>query len=353
MTFEEDEGAVATSLRAVAPSYAPAPNSPRSVAGPRRRVRRGYGWFAARRVGQSLVTLLGASVLIWLLDAAAPGDPAASFLASRGDRNPTVQALAAARRQLGLDHSAPYRYFSWLIGLLHGNLGTSYITGRSVRTEIASRLGATLTLAGAAITLVILAALILGLVAAFWVWRWPDVALRGFTVVAAAVPGFIVGLFLIQYLVIKFGIGEVITNGTPQEVLLPALAVAVNSLAVPTRVLRSSILTAMQSNYALLARARGARRISVLLRHGLPNALVPFINALALSAAWMIGGTVVVETVFTWPGIGSYLVQAVAQRNLPVVEVISLIATAAFLGASLLADLLTALIDPRVDASLQ
>jgi ABC-type dipeptide/oligopeptide/nickel transport system permease component len=305
--------------------------------------------FIAGRVGQALITLFIASIVVWLFNAASSIDPAQQVLASRGVPSASSQQIARVRRQLGLDQSAVHQYLHWLIGALHGNFGTSWINGEPVRSELASRLGASLLLAGVAILIVIVTALVLGCLAALFAWRWPDVTIRSATVVAASVPSFVLGIFLIQFVVIPFGVGQVITNGTVHDVLFPAICVAVGSVAVPTRILRSSMVAALQAEFAQVSRARGARRSYVVIRHALPNALVPFVNALALSAPWMIGGTIVVEAVFSWPGIGSYLVQSVEQRDIPVVQAIVLLITSAYLCASLLADISSRMIDPRTE----
>jgi glutathione transport system permease protein len=303
------------------------------------------------RTGQAGLTLWASSVVVWALTSLAPGDPAQQVLSSRGVRSPTRSQILGVHHELGLDQPLVARYLRWLAGVVHGDFGTSYISGLPVRTELGKRIGATLILATTAQTLVTVTALVLGLVAAATAGRWPDVVVRSMTVVTAAVPTFVVGLFLIQIVIVKFGLGSVIADGGIGNALLPATCVAVGSIAVPTRVLRGAIITAMGENYALVARARGARPSYVLLRHGLPNALIPFINALALSAAYMIGGTVVAEAVFTWPGVGSYLVTSVQQRDLPVVQAGVLLATLAYVVASFVADLLAVAIDPRTGAA--
>jgi ABC-type dipeptide/oligopeptide/nickel transport system permease component len=301
-----------------------------------------------RRLGQGVLTLLAASLVVWALNAIAPGDPAQRVLSSRGVRSPSPAQLTAMRHELGLDRSPVEQYLTWLGHAVRGDFGTSYISGTSVRTELASRLGATLILAGSALVLVVLIAVVLGLVSAAAAGRWPDLAVRVLTVVCAATPAFVVGLIVLQLLVVKLGLGVVLSTGSIRDVFLPALCVAIGSLAVPTRVLRAAVIAATGEQYALLARARGARRLYVLVRHGLPNAAVPLIQALALSAAWMIGGTVVVETVFTWPGLGAYLVSSVQQRDLPVVQAGALLATLAYVLTSLVADLISGWADPRV-----
>lgn len=301
------------------------------------------------RLAQSTLTVLAASIVVWVLTALAPGDPAQQVLSTRGVRTPTRDQLLAVHHELGLDRPLVTRYGQWLLAALHGDLGTSYISGLPVRSELAGRLGPTLVLAATALTMVVLAAVVVGLGAAATAGRWPDLALRSVTVVAAAVPSFVIGLVIIQVVIVEWGVGDVIADGSFGDALLPALCIAIGSLAVPTRVLRAASIDALGENYALMARARGARPGWVLLRHGLPNAVVPFVHALSLSAAYMIGGTVVVEAVFTWPGVGSYLVGAAQQRDLPVVQAGVLLATLAYVLSSLVADVLTALVDPRTD----
>lgn len=305
-------------------------------------------WFALRRAGQAALTLVLASVAVWLLDALAPGDPAQQVLASQGVRSPSAAQLRDMAHQLGLDRPLWSRYLSWLDRAVRGDFGVSYISSLPVHTELAQRLSATAILAGTALTLVVLIAVGLGLAAAATVGRWPDITIRVLTVLCAATPAFVLGLLIVQVIVVKLGLGVVLAGGDVQDVFLPALCVALGSMAVPTRVLRASVVAAVGEKYALLARARGAGRWSVLIRHGLPNAGVPLVQALALSAAWMIGGTVVVETVFTWPGVGSYLVTSVQQRDLPVVQAGTLLATAAYVVSGLVADLITGLVDPRM-----
>lgn len=325
---------------------------PVAAAGPgaAARIRRGAGTvvgFVLRRIGQAALTLLLASIVVWILDAFAPGDPAQRVLSSEGVRSPSAAQLREVAHQLGLDRPLWGRYVSWLGHAVRGDFGASYISGLPVRIELASRLGATAILAGSALVLVVLIAVVLGLAAAACAGRWPDIVIRVLTVICAATPAFVVGLAIVQIVVVKLGLGVVLASGNVQDVFLPALCVAVGSMAVPTRVLRAAVISAVGEKYALLARARGARRLYVLVRHGLPNAGVPLVQSLALAAAWMIGGTVVVETVFTWPGVGSYLVTSVQQRDLPVVQAGTLLATAAYVLTGLVADLITGAVDPR------
>lgn len=304
--------------------------------------------FLVRRLAHSAVTILAASLLLWLLTAASPGDPAQKVLAARGIDNPTRPQLAAMRRSLGLDHGVLERYWHWLVGAVHWHFGVSYISGRSVNSELATHLEATCRLAGTALGIVVIASILLATIAGLYAGRFVDFIVKSVTVSAASIPPFVVGLFLIQFVITRFGVGQVVTNGTLGEVLFPAVCIAIGSVALPTRVLRSAMIASLDEQYSTVARARGASRLWLLARHGLPNALIPFVNALALSAGYMISGAVVVEAVFSWPGVGSYLVQAVEQHDIPVIQAAAVLATIAYVAASLLADFVAQFADPRV-----
>jgi peptide/nickel transport system permease protein len=299
------------------------------------------------QLAQAGLTLVGASVVVWLLAAVSPVDPAQRVLASRGIRTPSADQLATVRAELGLDSGIVDRWGHWAAGLLHGDLGTSYVSGRPVATEIMERLDATFVLAATALCLILVAAGVLGLGSAAIRGGATDLAVRMLTIFCAAVPSFIFALVFIQIFVIRMGIGVALTDGSLAQVLLPASCVAISAVAIPTRVLRGALLDGLDQRYALVARGRGGGRLYVLLRHALPNAIIPFVHAMALTAAWMIGGTVVVEAVFNWPGVGSYLVQSIQMGDLPVIQAIVLLATASYIAASLVADVTTNMIDPR------
>lgn len=305
----------------------------------------------ASQLAQATLTLAGASMVIWLLSAVSPVDPAQRVLATRGIRSPSPEQLETVRRELGLESGILARYGEWVTGVLQWNFGTSYISGRSVTVEITERLGATFVLAGTALCLVLVVASFLGLSSAAIRGGSADLAVRMLTIFCAAVPSFIVALVFIQVFVIRMGIGFALADGSLAQVLLPAACVAISAVAIPTRVLRGSLLEGLDQRYALVARGRGGGRLYILLRHALPNSVIPFLHAMALTAAWMIGGTVVVEAVFNWPGVGSFLVQSIQMGDLPVIQAIVLLATASYIAASLVADLATTLIDPRTRAA--
>lgn len=294
---------------------------------------------AAARAGQALVTLWGASVLIFALQPLA-GDPVAEYVRARGGINPTAQQVARVRRQLGLDHSLAWQYLSWLGRVLHGDLGTSFQTGQPVGPDLAHRLATTAILAGTAVALALAASIVLGVLSVASAARWPDTAIRVFCSLGVAIPDFIVGLVLIEVVVLRLGIGQVISDGAAAHVALPAVALALFPAARWTQVLRAGLADALAAPYCLVAAARGARRARVVVRYALPNALPPYLTLIGIEIATLAGGTAVIEGVFSWPGVGLWLVDAVRAQDLPEIQAFTLLATACFVIASLLIDLL-------------
>jgi peptide/nickel transport system permease protein len=310
-----------------------------------------FGHPVAGRLLGVPVTVAGAAVLIWALLPLAPGDPARMTLMAQGVPEPTAEQVAAARADLGLDRSLPERFGHWVVRALHGDLGTSYQSGRPVLTELGDRLPATLRLGAAALLLALAIAVPLGLIAAAYRRRWPDTAARVLALVGAALPGFVVGLILIQLVVVRGGFGSVVADGNWSQVGLPALCLAFGMFDVWSRLLRGSLVDALDSGWAASVRARGASGARLLLRHALPNALPPLVHAVAVGAGALWGGAAIVETVFTWPGAGSYVVTSVKARDLPVVQAFAVLATLAYVVVGLLADLLAAALDPRLRAT--
>lgn len=300
-----------------------------------------------RRLAEALLTLWGASVLIWALLPLAKGDTARLVLQAQGVTEPTPAQLAEARSDLGLEGSYVEQYLRWAGGALQGDLGYSFASGRPVADELAARLPDTLRLAVVALALGILLAVVLGLLAARYVNRWPDHAAQGLAIVWASTPSFVVALVLIQIIVVQMGVGRVVLDGSWGEVALPAVCLAIGLADGWSRLLRAELVAFMASPPALTLRARGATPWRILLRHGLPNASLPSLHAIAVGVAALLGGAAVIETVFTWPGVGSYVVTSVRSRDLPVVQAFTVLATLVYVVASLLADAAGALVDPR------
>lgn len=304
---------------------------------------------ALRRLAQAGLTAFAASLLVWAMLPLAPGDPAYRILKSQApDHEPTAAAVAELREEMGLDQPLPVQYAVWLGKVVQGDLGTSWATGRPVRQEIARRLPATLTLLGLALVVSVCVALVLALVAAAFHDRWPDRLIRAYTQVGAALPTFLFGLLALQYLVVGAGMGKVLSGGALGVALLPAIIIGVDRAAGWTQLLRVSLIEAMNSGYAHVSRARGARTRRTLLIHALPNAALPFLTAVGVSIGALLGGAPIIEELFTWPGLGSYTVSALTARDFPVIQAFVLVSALLYTVASLLIDLVAVALDPRL-----
>lgn len=312
---------------------------------PRRRRRMGR---VPRRILHMLVTLWVASLLVWSLLALAPGDPARRVLNGRGVVDPTDAQLAAERLALGLDRPAWERYLDWLGGAVRGDFGQSWRTGRPISDELAVYLPATINLTLAALLIALAVALPLGLLGAATAGRWPDAVIRVVTLVMVSTPAFVIGVVLLYVVVLRWGAGNVVADGTWSNAWLPAITLAAWPAASWARILRAGLLESMSATYLHVSEARGAGRLRLLVTHALPNASVPFLAVFGVSVGWLLAGAPVVETVFTWPGIGRYTVESIIARDVPVVQAFTMLAVLLFVLSSLAVDLLSTAIDPRL-----
>ncbi len=301
-----------------------------------------------RRLLQAVLTALVASTLVWALLPLAPGDPVMRILEARHITEPNDLQIANLRAEMGLDQPLPLQYLQWLGKVAGGDLSTSYRTGRPVLAEIAERLPATLLLLGTALAASVLLSIMLAIIAAAWRDRWPDRIILFYTQVGAALPTFVFALLLLQYLVVGAGIGKVLPQGTLALVLIPALTIGIDRAAGWTQLLRASLIEAGNANHALVARARGATRWRVLLRHALPNGMLPFLTSIGISIGALIGGAPIIEEIFTWPGVGRYVLQALSARDYPVIQGFVLLSGLSYVAASLLVDIVAMLLDPRL-----
>ena len=305
------------------------------------------GRLIAARLGQAVFAVLATTVLIWSLLPLTPGDPAERILRGSGLEPPPAQ-IEALRRELGLDRPLHVQYRIWMNGLLHGKLGISYRSKEPVAREIGKRLGATLMLATAGVVVAVALALPLALLAARFHDRWPDHLTRGLALFGTSVPSFWLGLLLLDLVAVRLQWTTAIAKPDWSHVWLPALVLGLGFSSTLMRLLRAGLLAEAGRRYALVARARGAGEWRVLLRHALPNALLPSINALAIGIGGLLGGAAITETVFTWPGMGLYVVGAIGARDLPVVQGFAVISALIFITVNLCADLLATVLDPRL-----
>jgi peptide/nickel transport system permease protein len=306
------------------------------------------------RLALALVTLLAVSVFIFWTTEVLPGDIAARVLG----REATEEAKRAFRERLRLDRPVHERYGIWLQGVIQGDFGTSLVNQRSVSDVVRPRLRNTLILGAYALGLYVPVSLLLSAVAALYRDRPPDHVISFLNLVGLALPEFVIGTVLIYLFAVALSIFPVMSQiqraRTPLEMLrmttLPAITLMIAMAVYTIRVLRDNLIEVLDSEYVRMATLKGLPRHRVVLFHALPNALVPALNTMALNLAYLIGGVVIVEQVFAFPGLGTLLVEAVFLRDAPVIEAVALLVSTIYILANLFADMMAILLNPRLRA---
>lgn len=300
--------------------------------------------FLVRRIAQALPVLVGVSVAVFLMLHLIPGDPAQLI----AGQDATAADIEGVRRALQLDRPLWQQYLAFAGRVLTGDLGVSFRTGRSVAGEIGSRYLNTLMLGAAALGWAVVIGLLAGVVSA--VRRFSlvdDAALLGATL-GISVPPFFLGLLLMLVFAVWLGWLPIAGNDAPSSIVLPAATLGAASAAVISRVARASLIEVLDQDFVRSARAKGLREGVVVWRHALRNALIPTITVAGLQLGYLLGGAVVTETVFAWPGLGRLLVQSILARDFPVTQAAVLLMSATFVAATVLTDLLYLLADPRM-----
>ncbi|MFX0592331.1 ABC transporter permease [Melissospora conviva] len=308
--------------------------------------------FILRRLLQSAVALLGVTLVVFLLLQMVPGDPVRVALGTRFDPE-TYEAL---RSRAGLDQPAVVQYFSYLGNALTGDLGVSFRSGEPVTDIVLARLPATLSLAFTALLLALLIAFPLGVISGVRSGSPIDHAVRIFSQFGVSVPDFWMGIMGILLFAGVLGwlppSGYVALSEDPAgwlaHVILPAATVGLVTASILTRFIRSSVLEVLSQDYVRTAEAKGLRPRVVVLRHVLRNALIPVVTVVAVQLASLLGGVIVIEVLFAWPGIGRLTFDAVQARDYPVLQGAVLLVAGLFLLVNLLVDLLYARLDPRI-----
>lgn len=315
--------------------------------------------YVVRRLLALIPIFFGVSIFVFLLMRMLPGDVATMILMGideEGSSRVTSEAVDALREQLGLNAPLHVQYFEWIWGLLRLDGGTSLWTGRPVFEEIALRLPLTLELGLLALVLSLLIAIPVGIVAALQQDTWIDYLFRSFSVSGLAVPNFWLGALMILGLTVWFDwtppLGYVELWQNPwtnvKQLIWPALVLGVSNAAIVARMTRSAMLEVMREDYVRTAWAKGLHRKRVINVHALRNALLPVITLIGIEIGTLISGTVVMETIFTLPGIGRYLIDAIFHRDYPVVQAIVLMFSLSVVIINLLTDLVYGALDPRI-----
>lgn len=303
--------------------------------------------YLGRRLLVAVPTLLALSFLIFALVSSAPGDPGEE-LARRRTQDPTPAEIADAKHELHLDRPFLTQYGLWLKGAVTGDLGPSFAKKRPVVDEIRDRMGATIELALAGLLLVIVMAVPLGVLAAMFHRHFVDQALRVWALVFASIPGFFFGYLLIIELATNLKLLPVAGRQGWMSLIMPAIVVAATPTAVISRLLRASLLEVFSDDYIRTARSKGLNSLQIVVRHGLRNASIPVVTYLGTVFGGLLEGVIITEIVFAWPGIGRLTVEAISQRDYPMIQAVVLMAGAVYLLTNLVVDMLYGVLDPRI-----
>lgn len=310
------------------------------------------GRFILRRSLLILVVLVLVSLIVFIVTSVLPVDSAQSILG----QSATPEALKALRHQLGLDQPPIIRYFSWLGNLLHGDLGTSLVFQEPAGPLVFDKLGNSAILAGAAFLFTVPISLLLGVIAGLNKNRWPDTLISLLTLAGVAQPEFVTGTFLIAiFATWLHWLPATNTFDTSigfwplvQSFIMPVITLALVLLAYIGRMTRTNVIDVLETDYVRTAVLKGMPFRRVVLRHALRNALLPSITIIASNVGWLLGGIVVTESLYGYPGLGRLLLQAVQQRDVPLLQDITLIIALIFSLSNLVADVLYMLLNPRV-----
>ncbi len=312
--------------------------------------------YIAKRLLLIIPTLLGVAAIVFVIMRVIPGDVALLILGGDQAARIDPKQLENMRRQLGLDQPYLVQFGEWLWGVVRFDFGKSLWTGRPVVEEVLIRLPLSLELAFLATMVSVLIAIPLGMIAAVRQDTWVDYLVRVISIGGLAIPSFWVGILCILFLVIYFGWGPPLEFTPPwvdpwanlQQMIWPVVTVGYRYAAVTTRMTRSTVLEVLREDYIRTAWAKGLRDRAVVIRHALKNAMLPVITLIGTEFAFLIGGLVVTETVFTLNGVGRFVVDAVAHRDYPVVQALVFLIAFWFVIVNLLIDLTYAWFDPRI-----
>lgn len=304
-------------------------------------------FYLVRRLLFVIPVVIGVLTLVFLMRALVPGDPIEIMFL--GQVPPDPDTVAAIRRELGLDKSLPLQYVQYVTGVLQGDLGTSVRTRRPVLDEIRDRYPNTLILTFASLVVALLVGLTTGVLAAVYKDSWVDTFTMLLALFGLSMPAFWFGLMMIQYFGVYLRWFPVMGSGSLRHLIMPALTLGLIASTVQARVARSSMLEVLTSDYVRTARAKGLSKPTVILRHGLKNALVPTMTILGLQVGGLLGGAFIIEAVFAWHGVGELAVQAISQRDFPVIQGIIVVVATTYVLVNVLIDVSYRLLDPRIE----
>lgn len=311
--------------------------------------------YIGKRVLILIPTFIGVTLLAYVLSALAPGDPVSYML---GTENVTQDDVTRLTKQLGLDQPVFIQYLHWLARLFQGNLGKSYRTSEPVMQMIMSRMGSTLLLTITSIVVSVVVAVPFGVAAAVKPYSGWDYIASGLSFVTAASPNFFVSLVLVYIFGVKIGllpVSGMYTSASDKNLtdllrhmILPVMVLVFQQLGNLIRQIRGSMLETLQEDYIRTAREKGLRESRVIIRHALRNAGIPIVTVIGMNLPFIVGGAVVTEQIFAWPGIGTLMIQSINARDYPCIMGITVFITVVVLIGNLITDMIYGLLDPRI-----
>lgn len=300
--------------------------------------------YVIKRLLGLIPTLLIVAVLVFLFVHMLPGDPARLIAGPEAD----AQVVAMVRQQLGLDQPLHVQFWHYITNVLRGDFGMSMASRRPVASEIASRFMPTLWLTLASMSWAVLFGMAVGIAAAVWRNRWPDRLGMALAVSGISFPAFALGMLLMQVFSVELGWLPTVGTDSWRHYILPSLTLGAAVAAVMARFTRASFVDVLHEDYMRTARAKGVSETRVVLKHGLRNAMIPVVTMMGLQFGFLLGGSIVVEKVFNWPGLGRLLVDSVEMRDYPVIQAEVLLFSLEFILINLVVDVLYAAINPAI-----
>lgn len=313
-------------------------------------------FYVAKRIGFGILTLFGISIALFALLRLVPGNPADLFINPITFQGDAKAAQAAMTKQLGLDQPIPVQYVKWIGEVVHGNLGYSYQSGQPVTQLIGERLGPTLWLTGSALVIGLALGIVFGIISALRRNTVTDQVIQGGSLLGVSVPVFFLGMIAMYLFGVTLRVLPTAGMNTPaggwsglfRHMVMPAGCLALASAASYVPWVRSNMLDVLGREFLLTGRSKGLRESRVVIRHGFYNTLVPLVNIVAMNIPLLFGGAVIIETLFSWPGTGQMAINAITNRDYPVLMGFDMLIAILVVVCNLLADVTTAAIDPRV-----
>jgi nickel transport system permease protein len=303
--------------------------------------------FIAKRILAIIPIVLFAIFIMFLLIRLSPVDPAEAYLTA-AHIHPTEEILAEKRQEFGLDQPVIVQYFQTVWKISQLDFGKSYLTNEPVLEEVAARMPATIQLAVSSILLAILVSIPLGFLSAIYKNSAIDTFSRILSFFGASIPQFWLGYLLIFFFSVKLDLFPVEGRGSWEHLVLPSVTLSLALIAIYTRLLRASVLEQLQESYVLYARTRGIKERVIMVKHVLKIAITPVLTGLGMNMGKLLTGTIIVEQVFSWPGFGRYFVEAIFNRDIPVIQCYVIMAACLFIVCNLIVDLVQLYMDPRI-----